>query len=174
MSYPNPRNRFYNARTQQYDDLESGRTSPQRTEFDWDFPTPLQRISRATSPIPILNVVSIFPGGSRVPTPEAQEPDQIPVVHPSYRQYYFEDANDEFIVSGKTMLTIQRLTFHTGRRILFSRLSFPLRLTNDFIPEKQMELSHSVGRCNPIRVRIFVRLPLRWVRDPINLLYVPG
>ena len=173
MSYPNPRNRFYNARTQQYDDLESGRTSPQRTEFDWDFPTPLQRISRATSPIPILNVVSIFPGGSRVPTPEAQEPDPIPL-HPSYRQYYFEDANDEFIVSGKTMLTIQRLTFHTGRRIPFSRLSFHLRLTNNCIPKKQLDLSHSVGRRNLIRVRLPVGLPLRWVRDPISLLYVPG
>ena len=163
MSYPRV-DQIFNSSTQ----YESGPSSPHGTESTWDFSTPLSRISRATSPIPILTL-----DRSRAPTPEVQEPDQFPLHH-YHRQYYFENANDEFIVSGKTIPIIQRLTFHTGRRIPFSRLSFPLRLTNNFIPEKQMELSHSVGRCNPIRVRIPVRLPLGWVRDPINLLYVPG
>ena len=163
MSYPRV-DQIFNSSTQ----YESGPSSPHGTESTWDFSTPLSGLSRATSPFLMLT-----PDRSRAPTPEVQEPDQFPLHH-YHRQYYFEDANDEFIVSGKTIPIIQRLTFHTGRRIPFSRLSFHLRLTNNCIPKKQLDLSHSVGRRNLIRVRLPVGLPLRWVRDPISLLYVPG
>lgn len=98
--------------------------SPQETDFNWDFSTPLPRISRGSSPIPMPINPDPRPDETHEPSPVVSEPD-IPIHH-FHHQYYFEDAKDEFIVSGKTMLTMQCLTFHTGRRVSLSNLSFPL------------------------------------------------